>query len=180
MTGIDDYRYSGKKYETAIIIDPSGDIVGEHKKTSLTDYEIENGYCQGDSIKVIDTVFGKIGIAICYEIHFPEVSRIYALQGAKFIFNPVGTGMWHEHQYEQWNSIARARASENGVFVLGCSHFNNTIPFAFAYTTNGECLVKSREVNRVVYVSLDLDKYQIKKNFSQRRPELYNDITKNR
>lgn len=84
--------------------------------------------------------------------------------------------MWHEKQYREWNAIAQARASENKAFVVGCSHFNDIIPIAFAYAPDSECLAQSREVNRPVRVTLDLDKYPTP-TFSQRRPELYEDLT---
>ncbi|MBI4947677.1 MAG: carbon-nitrogen hydrolase family protein [Bacteroidetes bacterium] len=176
---MEDRRKSGKKFQTSIIIDPSGNIVGEHQKTSITKWEVENGYSRGDSINVVDTKIGSIGLAICYEIHFPEISRIYALKGAKIILNPIGTGMWHESQLKQWTSIASARASENNVYVLGCSHFNDAIPLAFAYDPNGNCLVLSRDANRLITVTIDLNKLG-EEQFSQRRPELYGELIKTR
>ena len=176
VSGMDDRRDSSRRMQTGIIIDSSGNIAGEHRKTSLTKWEITRGYQRGDSIKVIDTPLGRFGFAICYEIHFPEVSRILALQGAKIIFNPIGSGMWDEAQFEVWNAVARARASENKVFVVGGSHFNDCIPVAFAYAPGGERLVSSREQNRMVSVVLDLEKYKTGKSFDQRRPELYSDL----
>jgi len=176
VCGMDDTRDLAHHMESGIIIDPSGNILGEHRKTSLTKWELEHGYERGNSIKVIDTPFGKFGFAICYEIHFPEVSRILALQGAEVIFNPIGTGMWNEAQFSVWNAIAKARASENNAFVVGCSHFNDCIPVAFAYAPDGECLVSSREQNRMIPVVLDFEKYKTRKIFDQRRPDLYSDL----
>jgi len=176
VTGMDDRRNLSRRMQTGIIIDPSGNIAGEHCKTSLTKWEIKRGYQRGDSIKAIDTPLGRFGFAICYEIHFPEVARILALQGAGIIFNPIGHGMWDEAQFEVWNAIARARASENNVFVVGCSHFNDHIPIAFAYAPSGECLASSRKQNRMVTVVLGLTKRKTEKNFDQRRPELYSDL----
>lgn len=176
ISGMDDHRDVSRKMATGIIIDPAGDIAGEHRKTSLTKWEIRRGYQRGDSIKVIDTPLGRFGFAICYEIHFPEVSRILALQGADIIFNPIGSGMYDEAQFDVWNAIARARASENNVFVVGCSHSNECIPIAFAYAPGGECLMSSRAQNRMAPVVLDLKKHKTGKNFDQRRPELYADL----
>ncbi len=176
VSGMDDDRVLSHGMETGIIIDPSGDIAGEHRKTSLTKWEVEHGCQRGNSIKVIETPLGKFGFAICYEIHFPEVSRILALQDAEIIFNPIGSGMWNEAQFNVWNAIARARASENSAFVVGCSHFDDCIPVAFAYAPGGECLASSREQNRMVPVVLDFGKYKTEKDFDQRRPELYSDL----
>ena len=176
ISGMDDRRNPSRRMQTGIIIDSSGNIAGEHCKTSLTKWEIKRGYQRGDSIKAIDTPLRRFGFAICYEIHFPEVARILALQGAEIIFNPIGTGMWDEAQFEVWNAVARARASENNVFVVGCSHFNDHIPIAFAYAPGGECLVSSREQNRMVSVVLRFAKHKTEKNFDQRRPELYSEL----
>ncbi len=143
VTSMEDLREPGKKYQTGVVIDPEGCLVGEHKKTSITDFERRKQVHTGSSIDIIPTMFGKIGIAVCYEIQFPEVSRIYALHGARIIFNPIGVGMYHERQVIQWTTMARARAIENGVFVCGCSHDIDAIPIAYLYDPEGECLVFS-------------------------------------
>jgi len=173
VVGIDDLRERGTKFLSAVVIDPRGEVAGEHRKTVLTDDEQEDGFAPGDSIRPIETDIGKFGISICYELHFPEVTRIYALQGATIIFNPIRTGMWDEKQYLKWTTVASARASENEVFVLGCSHFNDAIPIAFAYAPTGECIVQSREVNRVLCVTIDPAAYPPRGKLSKRRPELY-------
>jgi len=180
VCGMDDYRKTGEKHETAVVINPKGEIVGEHQKTSLTSGELEKGYSNGNRIEPINTEFGKIGICICYEIHFPEIARVHALKGARVIFNPIGTGMWNEKQYRQWNSVAQTRASENKAYVVGCSHFNDTIPIAFAYDPDSECIVQARDCNRLVKINIDLERFPIEKynNFKQRRPELYGVIVK--
>lgn len=172
VTSMEDTRTKGSAYQTGIVVNPEGKVVGEHKKTSVTQYELDNNVQAGDSIEAIPTPFGLVGLAICFEIHFPEITRVYALQGARIIFNPIGTGMWNEQQLKQWSSIACARASENGVFMLGCSHFNDAIPMAYAYSPRGECLALVRDANRMVVVTLDLDAYK-PHDFSQRRPDLY-------
>lgn len=175
ITSMEDTREPGHKYQTGIVVSPDGELVGEHKKTSVTKYEEDNEVETGDDISVIDTFFGKVGMTVCFEIHFPEIARVYALQGARIIFNPIGTGMWNEEQFKQWSSIACARASENGVFMLGCSHFNDAIPIAYAYTPRGECLALVRDSNSMVKVSLDLDAFK-PRDFGQRRPDLYNEL----
>ena len=178
VTGMDDRRDKSKKMEAGIIIDSDGRLVGEHFKTSITQWEVDHGFSRGNSIKVINTKLGKFGFAICYEVHFPEVARALAINGVEIILNPIGTGMWHEEQFKQWNAVAKTRASENNAFVVGCSHFNDAIPMAYAYAPGGECLISVRDVNRMVMVTLDPEKYKLDKNFSQRRPELYKDLTK--
>lgn len=177
ITSMKDKRKAGKIFQTGIIIGPGGQVVGEHKKTSITQYENDYGIIAGDSIDSVDTGIGKIGLSICFELHFPEISRIYALQGSRIIFNPIGTGMWNGQQYNQWNAVALARAAENGVFVVGCSHYNDAIPIAFAYAPGGECLVQTKDANKLIPVELDYTKYK-PWTFDQRRPELYQELVK--
>ena len=124
------------------------------------------------AIDVFETDFGKAGISICYEMHFPEVARILAVQGARIVFNPVGTGMWHETQYAAWTSVGRTRASENGIFAVGCSHANDAVPFAYAYAPNGRALAEARHVSRMVTVTVDL-KECFGMFMEHRQPHLY-------
>jgi len=158
ISGMEDRETGGEKFKHAVVVNPRGEIVGRHHKTSLTYDELSKGFSHGDAVQVIETDFSTIGVAICYEMHFPEVARIYALQGARIVFNPVGTGMWHQTQFEVWTSVGRTRASENGIFTVGCSHQNDAIPFAYAYSPDGSCLVETRDANRLVTVTLDLSK----------------------
>ncbi len=156
VCGMEDRAETEQKYKHAVVVNPQGEVVARHCKTSLTYDELSKGFSHGESIQAAQTEFGTVGVAICYEIHFPEVARALALQGAKIIFNPIGTGMWHETQLQQWTSVGRTRASENGIFCVGCSHQNDAAPMAYAYAPDGTCLVLARDANRLVTVTLDL------------------------
>jgi predicted amidohydrolase len=178
ISGVDDRRIAGKRFQGAVVINPCGKIVGEHTKTSIGGAEVKAGYGRGDTINVIETGFGAIGVALCYEILYPEVCRILALKGAQLILNPIGVGMFDEKQYSQWVAVAAARAAENRVFVAGCSHCNEKIPLAFAYAPDGHCIASSRDANELTVVSIDFDRYRFSENyFRQRRPELYGELT---
>lgn len=144
------------RYETALIVD-GGEIVGKYRKCILTKSEKEKGKQAGDKIHCINTRFGKIGVPICYEIHFPEVARVMALEKPVLLVNIIGTGMWHEQQYEQWTALARARAIENEVFVVGCSHYTEGIPLAFTYSSKGELLAAAKGERSCVCVEVDLE-----------------------
>jgi predicted amidohydrolase len=156
ICGMEDRDTGGKKYKQAVVVNPKGEVVGRHRKTSLTYDELSKHFDHGEAIQAVETDFGIVGVSICYEIHFPEVARILALQGARIIFNPIGTGMWHETQFQAWTSVGRSRASENGIFCAGCCHQNGAIPVAYAYAPDGTCLVEARDANRLVTVTLDL------------------------
>lgn len=156
ISGMEDRNKEGKRYKHAVVVNPQGEVVGRHSKTSLTYDELKKGFSNGEAIDAVETAFGTIGVSICYEMHFPEVARCYALQGARVVFNPVGTGMWQETQYLAWTSVGRTRASENGIFAVGCSHANDAVPFAYAYAPDGTCLAEARHVSRMVTVTLNL------------------------
>lgn len=98
----------------------------------------------------------KIGIPICYEIHFPEVIRVMALEKPVFLLNIIGTGMHHELQYDQWTTLAKARAIENEIYVLGCSHFEGRIPLAYGYMNTGEVLLEERNKREGFMIEIDL------------------------
>lgn len=176
VSGMEDREAGGKKFKQAVIVNSLGEIVGRHRKTSLTYDELSKGFSNGDRIQAVETEFGLVGVSICYEMHFPEVARIYALQGAKLIFNPVGTGMWHEKQNLAWTAVGRTRASENGIFTVGCSHQNDAVPFAYAYAPDGGCLVQARDVNRMVTVTLNLSQC-FGMFLEHRQPQLYGKLT---
>jgi predicted amidohydrolase len=156
ISGMQDREDCNPKFKKAAVVNPQGELIGIHTKTSLTYNELSKGFTNGDRLDVFQTDFGAIGVSICYEMHFPEVTRSYALQGTRLVFNPVGTGMWHETQYATWTSIGRVRAAENGIFCVGCSHANDAVPMAYAYAPDGTCLLQARDAARMAVVSLDL------------------------
>jgi predicted amidohydrolase len=77
----------------------------------------------GGQITVVETTFGKIGVAICYDLRFPELARLMALQGATILAYPgafnMTTGPAH------WEILFRTRALDNQVYVLGCAPARN-------------------------------------------------------
>ncbi len=143
ITGCKELLKDGRRRETAVVID-GGKIADSYTKCVLTKSERESGKLPGETIRCLETKFGKIGTPICYEIHFPEVSRAMVSENPVLLINPIGTGMYHELQYGQWTALARARAIENEVFVLGCSHFTEEIPLAYAFDPSGRPLLEKK------------------------------------
>ena len=81
----------------------------------MPDSEAEQGAVPGNSLPVFTTDFGKIGILICWDSAFPEVSRILALNGAEILFCPIWGDVRGE---ESWKITARSRAIDNGVYFV--------------------------------------------------------------
>lgn len=154
ITGFKDLN--NNKQQKALVID-DGRIIGEYTKCILTKSEKENGKKPGEKIYCIDTKFGKIGIPICYEIHFPEVARIMRKEEPILFVNIIGTGMYHEIQYMQWTTLARARAIENEVFVIGCCHYKGEIPLAFAYAPTGACICEKKDKYGAFTIEINLE-----------------------
>ena len=108
-------RDKDKVFNTSVIFDREGRIIGKHRKTVLPVMETWL-VSTGDKLPVFKTDFGTIAIATCWEIVFPEISTIYAVQGADIIFNPT---MGRENQDPSLKSAPRyrARAIDNFVYI---------------------------------------------------------------
>ncbi len=116
-------REGDKIYNTSYIINEDGDVIGKHRKVHLFDIDVKGGITffesdsltAGDEATIIDTSFGKIGVAICYDIRFPELFRKMVLDGARYLFIPAAfnivTGPAH------WEILTRARALDNQVYL---------------------------------------------------------------
>lgn len=110
------YSWSGDTLKNvAVLYDRQGNIAGVYEKVQLPDSETEAGAVPGNSLPVFTTDFGKIGILICWDNAFPEISRIMALKGAEILFCPV----WGDVRGpESWKITARSRAIDNGVYFV--------------------------------------------------------------
>ena len=116
-----------KVYNTAFCFDREGRMVGRHRKTHLFDIDVEGGIrfmesdtlTAGDSATVIDTEYGKIGIAICYDVRFPELFRRMTLDGARMVILPAAFNMTTGPAH--WDITMRARALDNQIFFAANS-----------------------------------------------------------
>ncbi len=106
----------GTTYNTAVVFDRKGKIIGKHRKTLLPVMETWL-VSTGDELEVFELDFGNIAIATCWELFYPEISTIYALKGADIIFNPT---MAHDNLDDQSLSTASTyvtRARDNSVYI---------------------------------------------------------------
>jgi predicted amidohydrolase len=110
-------KAEGKVFNTAVVFDRQGTIIGTHRKTLLPIMETWL-VATGDQYEVYKADFGTFAVATCWEISYPEISTIYALEGAKMIFNPT---MAPDNKPGQSLSTAPmfiTRARDNGVYVV--------------------------------------------------------------
>jgi predicted amidohydrolase/GNAT superfamily N-acetyltransferase len=111
---------NNKLYNATYLCHRSGKT-DEYRKIHITPNELKYyGMVGGDKIQVFDTDCGKVGILICYDVEFPELSRIYADQGMQILFVPFLTDT--QNGYTRVRRCAQARAIENECYVAiaGC------------------------------------------------------------
>ena len=119
-----DYRVS----DTAIMISEKGDVMSIYRKLNLYDalgFKDSAKLVGGDKIeRPVKVGIGKIGLEICYDIRFPEMSRILTLDGADVLAIPSGwvQGIMKE---EHWQIMLKARAIENGCYVIAPDQVGN-------------------------------------------------------
>lgn len=114
----------GKFWNKALLFSPTG-LVGEYVKTTLIEREIEHGQTPGNKVSVFNTEAGKIAMLICWEVWFPELSRIAALEGAEIICFPTGIDIGKEDK--TWQTLWWARAIENNAYVITCVNAKNSV-----------------------------------------------------
>jgi len=121
-------RAPGVYHNTAVMIDVDGSLRGIYRKMHIPDdplYYEKYYFTPGDlGFKAFDTDVGKVGALVCWDQWYPEGARLTALQGAQVLFYPTAIG-WHpdekeqygDAQYDAWQTIQRAHAIANGVYV---------------------------------------------------------------
>lgn len=135
---------AGKVYNTAYVFDREGRQIAKHRKMHLFDINVTGGQyfkesdtlTAGDQVTVFDTEFGRMGLCICFDIRFPELSRLMAQEGAQIILIPgafnMTTGPAH------WELSFRARALDNQVYMLGTAPARD---LKSSYTSWGHSIV---------------------------------------
>ena len=111
-------------YNTAVITDATGSQRAAYRKVHLFDAQ---GYRESDRLSAgnelfapLETPFGTVGLAICYDLRFPEVARAAALRGCQVMLYP-SAWVSGQRKIAQWETLLAARAIENGLFVAGVS-----------------------------------------------------------
>ena len=123
-------RAPGLYHNTAVTLGSDGQIISVYRKMHIPDdplYYEKYYFTPGDlGFKAVDTAAGRIGTLVCWDQWYPEGARLTALQGAEVLFYPTAIG-WHpaekdeygDAQYDAWQTIQRAHAIANGVYVAG-------------------------------------------------------------
>lgn len=170
----------GRIYNTLMVIDTNGSVVGNYRKVHLfaTGREHEN-FAPGRAATVWNTSLGPIGGVICYDIRFPELCRALALQGARVV---MVCAQWPEARIHHWNTLLAARAIENQLFVVASNRTGSEPPLRFPghsqiISPYGEILAKTKATADAVSADLhfkDMDNFRnLFDCLGERVPEAY-------
>lgn len=178
----------GNPWNTSLVFAPDGSCIAKYRKLHLFDVEVTNGpsyqeskmISAGNEIVTADTELGELGLAICYDIRFPEMFRIQSMQGTEIFI--VAANFTYETGRKHWKTLLQARAIENTCFVLACNQCG-TKPAFKAYGHSmvidpfGEILIEGGDEEACLVVEIDLD--QVKKaraeipSLKNRRDDIY-------
>ena len=177
-----------KLRNTSVLLDPDGEIAAIYRKIHMFDVEVggvtyreSDTEAPGDRIVLADAGGLSLGLAICYDLRFPEVFRILAVQGARTIALPsaftLHTGKDH------WEVLVRARAIENQVFMIAAGQIGKHPPDHESYGRSmivdpwGITLAVAPDAECFIAADLDLDAQQRVReklpSLANRKPEAY-------
>lgn len=165
-------RDGARLYNTSFVFNPQGEMVARHRKVHLFDIDIEGGIrfmesetlSPGASITVFETEQTKVGLAICFDIRFPEQMRLMADGGAEVIFIPAAFNMTTGPAH--WHLTSRMRALDNQVYVACVSPARSDDGPYVAYGHSlvadpwGTVIAEAGSEETVLVVDLDLDRVQ--------------------
>jgi omega-amidase len=176
----------GRAYNTFVLFDAKGDLVGCYRKVHLFRLMDEHlwlsagdrlALCQLD-LPGLDQPL-RLGLAICYDLRFPEIFRRYALEGASLILLPAE---WPAVRIQHWNTLVQARAIENQVFLAAANRTGHSPTDIFggnslAVGPWGEILAEGGEEEALLTCTIDLERVaEVRRKIpilDDRRPEVY-------
>ena len=159
------YEKSRKKdrvYDTAFIINESGTVISTYRKIHLYDalgFRESDKMIRGSKItRPVKTSIGKIGMMICYDLRFPEMSRSLAASGSEILVVPsawVDGNMKEDH----WVTINKTRAIENGCYVIAPDQVGHIYcGRSLVIDPYGKILLDMKKKQGIDFVDIDLDK----------------------
>lgn len=178
-----------------VILDSEGHVVSVYRKTHLFDVDLQSGVTLRESgftvpgaeiVPPVSTPGGKVGLAVCYDLRFPEMSLALSREGAEILTYPsaftVTTGLAH------WEVLLRARAIENQCYVVAAAqtgaHNPRRTSFGHAMVVDpwGAVIAQCTDGTGLCYAEIDLPYLQrVRREMpvqGHRRPDLYGCVTR--
>ena len=153
------------RYDASLWIAPNGKILDIAKMVYIAQnekfYEQDYYTPSDDGFHVFDTEFGKIGIVVCFDRHYPESIRTESLQEADLILIPTVNTKAEPSEMFEWE--VRVQAFQNSVAIAMCNRVGveGEMDFAgesMAVDANGEILARADDTEQIVYVDINLEK----------------------
>jgi len=119
------HEQAGRFYNTCFVYDRDGNEIAQGDKIHLLevharhDYFEQDVFAPGNKLVRFEIDGVPCGLVVCYDIRFPELTRLLALQGVRFLFVPAAFNDKVGHRH--WDALLKARAIENEIFVIACA-----------------------------------------------------------
>ncbi|MBM3145729.1 MAG: carbon-nitrogen family hydrolase [Chloroflexi bacterium] len=169
-----------RAYNTFVLYGPDGARWGEYRKIHrFRLLEEEKWLGEGDRLGLIDTPWGLVGLAICYDLRFPEMFRPYAMGGAKLV---LIVSEWPERRIAHWTKLLMARAIENQCFFAAVNKVGVSLGVELGGRSAvidpwGVPLVEADDQEALLTVEIDFREADKARRFipvfEDRRPDLY-------
>jgi len=192
-------RQNNAYFNTVVVVDATGDALGIYRKSHIPDgpgYSEKYYFSPGDTgFQVWNTVYGRVGVGICWDQWFPEAARVMALHGAEVLLYPTAIGS--EPQNPAWDSSAhwqrvmQGHAAANLLPVVAANRYGHEVGqscditfygSSFIADNTGEKVAEAgRDSDAVLVASFDRQEMQSLRAswglFRDRRPNLYGSVT---
>ena len=177
-----------KLSNTSLVFDADGTLVAAYRKIHLFDVEVGGHVYReseteepGDEPILVDAEGWSLGLSICYDVRFPELYRILALEGAHVVTVPAHFTLYTGKDH--WELLLRARAVENQYYVAAAAQIGETVPGKLSYGRSlivdpwGTVLVQAPDEEGVISAELDRGRLQeIRRrlpSLASRQPDAY-------
>jgi predicted amidohydrolase len=170
----------GKAYNAFALFDAEGGLSATYRKTHLFRLmDEEKWLAPGESLELVEAEWGLTGLGICYDLRFPELFRHYALRGARLVLLPAE---WPARRAYHWQTLLRARAIENQMFLAACNRVGESKGEVFGGGSAvidpwGEAVVEGGSRAALLTAEIDLGQVdEVRKKipvFEDRRPDIY-------
>lgn len=184
----------GKFYNTSVLFGPTGDILARYRKIHLFDIDITDNVSANESATILPgdeivtaSIDGHVsGLSICYDLRFPELYRLLALQGAEILFVPAAFTMFTGKDH--WHTLLQARAIENQAYVIAPGQVGKHQPknsqcygHSLIIDPWGTVIAQAPNTEGVVVADLDFDYlHKVRRelpSLANRRPAAYRERT---
>lgn len=154
-------KYNERAYNTFVLFGSGGNFLAAYRKIHLFRLMEEDQWLTGgEELVIADKPWGPVGLAICYDLRFPEMFRTYAVSGVPLT---LVVAEWPEKRIEHWRVLLRARAIENQMYIAAVNRVGESKGeifggFSAIVDPWGELLVEGDDAESLITAEIDLGK----------------------